>query len=101
MLWCGGGPEAAGGIQALEFVEDEAAVEVHVAADAEEGDAPVIDVEGFEVRAGEDGRLAARGVVDAAEGEIPGYAPAVGGEGVPVEDYVVGDLGCHCGGESC
>lgn len=38
----------------------------------------------------------AGGVVDAAEGEVPGYAPRVGGVGVPVEDYVVGDCGRHC-----
>lgn len=36
-------------------------------------------------------------VGDVAEGEVPGYAAGVGGEGVVEEDDVVGGRGGHCG----
>lgn len=99
-MGCGGRDEA------LQGRDDQARVAVDVAADGEEGDASVGDAEGGEEGAGEVGGLQlgklgregrGRGGVahallvgDVADGEVPGYAAGVGGEGVVEEDDVVG-----------
>lgn len=46
-----------GGVERFQFLEDETCVEVDVAADAEEGDAPVGDAESVDIRTREHGRL--------------------------------------------